>query len=383
MNTQQLNQALDSIFTIPVVIKNATFPNNQPYQQISHLSQTGFSFTGKELLHAIGCKTASLPSSSRDESISAAYLYTHLLDFQGQYLGYKAAIEIDSDLQTNRSNEIGIGLGCLIASKLFNVDWDTLESIKGQGKRFDYRATAPGQNYAYEFKGTKHRGKQAEQVQNGITKKGEMHARNERYDVELIISAHLNYSNIEPRIILADPPFEGYSGEFTEQANLFYQLRHYSRISQFIGDVALSRALYQQAQFMLNQGNQNINTDRIDELGYRVYQNEIRDDNNQKMLERVKRIDVGRNRVVGRWVSDWVPRLTNSKRKTYSLPKISNRGKLEIFQGVTEDLYNTLKTTETTSIRQLDSQNNKIIEMQNDLEYNTFEDRTVMAYRIV
>ena len=171
MTQQELQALLDKSFTIPVVIDNDTFPNNTPYQQINAMNQTGFTFTARELLHAIGSKTAALPSNNQDECVNAAYLYSHILDFSGQNLGYKTDLVMDSDLQTNRSNEIGIGIGCLLANKQFNVNWDTLESIKGQGKRFDYRATNVGQNYAYEFKGTKHRGKQNEQVQNGLEKK--------------------------------------------------------------------------------------------------------------------------------------------------------------------------------------------------------------------
>ena len=173
MNQAELNALLDKSFTIPIVIRLDTFPNNTPYVQLNNL-ENGFTFTPRVLLHAIGSKTAALPANNSDECVNSAYLYTHILDFEGENIGYKPDLIMDSDLQTNRSNEIGIGMGCLIANKLFNVNWDTLESLKGQGKRFDYRATVPGQNYAYEFKGTKHRGKQKEQIDNGLDKKVDM-----------------------------------------------------------------------------------------------------------------------------------------------------------------------------------------------------------------
>ena len=381
MTTRELNQILNHSFNIPVSIRNNTFPNNQPYAAISNLSVTGFSFTGKELLHSIGCKIASLPASNRDESIRAAQLYAHLLDFEGPYLGYKPTVEIDSDLQTNRSNEIGIGIGCLIASKHFNVNWDTLEPIKGKGKRFDYRATDPNQNYAYEFKGTKHRGKQREQIDNGLSKKADMHSRNERYDVELIISAHLNYSNVEPRIILADPPFEGYKNEFTEQADLFYRLRHYSRIAQFIGDIPLSRALYLQSQFVRIEGDNVINTDQIDDLGFTAYKAEKNAFYNPRNEERILKFDIGNSQFTGRWISDWLPEIPPTNRITYNLPVISPNQKLEIFQGVTDDLYNVLISTESEKIRALKKNDVFLLESQN-VEYNRFDDGTVMSYRM-
>lgn len=232
MTQQELNALLDRPITIPIMVMKNTFPNNIPYQQLTNIEQTGFTFTGRELLHAIGSKTASLPSSNQDECINAAYLYAHLLDFQGQNFGYKTTVDIDSDLQTNRSNEIGIGMGCLIAHKIFNTNWDSLESIVGRGRRFDYRANIPGQVYVYEFKGTKHRGNQNAQINSGLTKKNVMHHRNESYDVELIVSTHLGLSNQEPRIVLADPPFEGFKAEFSEDANVLYRLRHLARIKK-------------------------------------------------------------------------------------------------------------------------------------------------------
>ena len=111
MTQQELQILLDKTFTIPVVIENNTFPDNTPYEQINTLDETGFTFTARELLHAIGSKTAALPANNKDECINAAYLYSHILDFTGQNLGYRNDLVMDSDLQTNRSNEIGIGIG--------------------------------------------------------------------------------------------------------------------------------------------------------------------------------------------------------------------------------------------------------------------------------
>lgn len=375
MTPQQLNALLDTSFTIPVVIRNDTFPNNTPYQQLNNLAQTGFSFTGRELLHAIGSKTASLPASNQDECVNAAFLYAHLLDFQGQHLGYKQTVNIDSDLQTNRSNEIGIGIGCLVANKLFNVSWDTLESIKGQGKRFDYRAIDPGHRHVYEFKGTKYRGKQNEQIDNGLVKKTEMHQRNETYDVELIVSTHFGFSDQEPRIILADPPFQGFKDEFTEEAEMLYRLRHLSRIAQFMGDTPLSRTYYLQSRDFLPKKDM----ERIKETEYRIISQEI------KMIEKplkIETINIQNKNFVGRWVSYWQPKKRIQKRKHFELPLFSDKGKLEIFQGVSNQLYEFMKENNFSDLKtKLHFEKTKI-KSGEDTEFTTFADGTVMAFRL-
>lgn len=68
---QQLDACLDRQHTIPVVISpDGPLPaENHAYDSIRNLPQTGFTFTPRELLHAIGCKTAALPSSATDECI--------------------------------------------------------------------------------------------------------------------------------------------------------------------------------------------------------------------------------------------------------------------------------------------------------------------------
>jgi hypothetical protein len=374
MTIDQLNTVLDTTYTIPVVIRNITFPNNTPYQELHNLDHTGFSFTVRELLHVIGSKTASLPSSEQDECVNSAFLYAHLLDFQGQYLGYKPSVIMDSDLQTNRSNEIGIGIGCLIANKIFNVSWDTLESIKGQGKRFDYRATNPTQRQVYEFKGTKHRAKQSEQITNGLLKKGEMHNRNESYDVELIISTHLGFSNQEPRIVVADPHFEGFKGNFTEEAELLYRLRHLSRIGQFMGDTPLSRNYYLSSMQFLPKKElgwiQNVAFKNIS-LEYKVIDTQIK----------IETLYVQGEPFIGRWVSYWQPEKKRLKRKGFELPSFSGNEDLEIFQGVTRQLYEFMKTYRLSDFENKLQFEKKKVKTESGIEFTTFDDGTVMAFR--
>lgn len=379
MTQQELQTLLDKSFTIPVDIDNATFPNNTPYQQINALNQTGFTFTARELLHAIGSKTAALPANNQDECVNAAYLYSHILDFSGQNLGYKTDLVMDSDLQTNRSNEIGIGIGCLLANKQFNVNWDTLESIKGQGKRFDYRATNVGQNYAYEFKGTKHRGKQNEQIQNGLEKKTEMHNRNENYDVELIISTFLGPANQQPRIILADPPFQGFEDEFTEDAETIYSLRHLSRLAQFIGNPPLGRILYMQSRELIEKKS----IDQIQEFGERLYLKEIRVIENLFETKKLIPLNFENTNYVGRWISYWQPQRKITRKQVFEMPEIAANKRLEVFQGVRRDLYELMTNNEITDLKSKLRYERTKIQTPENIEFVTFTDGSIMGYRLL
>lgn len=377
MTQQELDALLDTSFTIPVEIRSDTFQNNTPYPQLANLEQTGFEITGRELLHAIGSKTASIPANYQDECINSAYKFVHLLDFQGQNIGYKTTINIGSDLQTNTSNEIGIGVGCLIANKLFDVDWDKLEPIIGQGMRFDYRATKPGQNYVYEFKGTKHRGNQNGQINNGLAKKAEMHNRNESYDVELVISAHLGFSNQPPRIILADPPFEGFKNEFTKEAETVYRLRHLARIAQFIGNTQLSRVLYMQSREFVRIKN----AEQTKEFGDKLLIRELKSRESQLMLEKMTILKVENRTFMGRWVSYWQPEKKTFKHKRIELPDFSDTGPIEIFQGVLISLYETMTEAPITGLDDKLKFSQRKIKDNDDVEFTLFDDGTVMAYR--
>ncbi len=380
MTTAELQLVIHKPFTIPVTILNSSFANNTPYDQLSNLSQTGFSFTPSELLHAIGSKTACLPASNYDACINSAFLYANILDFEGPHIGYKRGLDIDSDLQTNRSNEIGIGIGCLLAHKAFNVDWATLESIRGAGKRFDYRGTNPGQNYAYEFKGTKHRSKQTSQIQNGIAKKTQMHLNNISYEVVLIISTYFSSSDNQPRIVLADPPFEGFEKEFTEEAQLSYSLRHLSRLAQFIGNTRLARNIYNRSKgpAFLTDNNQTL---LYDPSVLRIASESVEAPQNR--LDKYENLSIGNKTYVGRWISYWRPLNKTTNKDSFQIPDFIDNSKLEIFQGVTGELFDTMSSVSINNNTFNMKFDSEIIKSDENIEFRTFTDGTIMGYRFL
>jgi hypothetical protein len=158
MTPNELEAALDRKHSISVEISEEAPlpPRREAYRPIKDLAKTGLQVTARELLHAIGSKTAALPSSAQDQCLRASLLYTYILDLSGPNLCFKGGV--DSDLQTPRSQEVGIGMMCLLASKCFNVPWDQLGALPGRGLRFDYRGRVNHFDGIFESKGTSHVG---------------------------------------------------------------------------------------------------------------------------------------------------------------------------------------------------------------------------------
>lgn len=327
MTQTELDHLLDIQHNISVSFaEQAPIPNNQNYSPITNLANTGFDFTGRELLHAIGTKTTSLPINQRDEAIQSAYYFVHLLDFENDPLRYK--IEIESDLQTPRSQELGIGVMCLFAYKYFNISWDRLEPIPGRGLRFDYRGEHNNTKCIFESKGTKYLSNQSGQIDHGIEKKNAHHANNEHYDIELIISTCVGSSSVTPRIVLGDPKFEYSKLAFIKDSNYFFRIRHYCRLLQACGFPKLAWYLNKSVQgFFKGQGI---------ELDIKTNKNEISSLSN--------RIVVGNRVYYGKWFNNWIPEYSKryNRLKKYEIPHDYKIEKLQLFQGIREDILDNI-----------------------------------------
>ena len=248
---------LDTHLSRPHIIRvridpRGPIPHEKKYDPIRNLIKTGFTLTSGELLCAIGCKVACLPSSDDDECFKSAYYFTHLLDFESPYLRYKR--DPDSDLQTARSQEIGIGMTCLIASKCYGISWDQLNALPGPEKRFDFRGSTDSLRCIFEAKGTKYINNQSKQIAYGIEQKEAHHRRGEQFDIELVISSFIGTGNQEPLVAIAEPAFDGYDIAFNNQSEIYFKYRHYARVMQFIGATSLSRQLYVESHDLLHSG---------------------------------------------------------------------------------------------------------------------------------
>jgi hypothetical protein len=238
-----VSDALSTLISIPLgVDRRGLLPNDANHAKLKGCVTTGFAFKPIDLLHAIGSKTAALPSSQYADSIISAARLLFLMEFDGVTLWFKEGI--DSDLQTPRSQEIGIGMMCLIALDCFDVLWDQLEVIPGPGRRFDYRAANAALQCIFESKGTKYRGNQSSQITDGLDKKETHRLNGETYDVALVISSHVGGPGEEPRILVADPELPDWRAAFDPDRELMYRSRHYARALQFAGFAAESRELY-------------------------------------------------------------------------------------------------------------------------------------------
>jgi len=337
MRTQnELDVALDREYVIPVEIdQRGGLPVDKPeYDCIRNINQTGFRITARQLLHAIGCKNACLPMSEKDECLKSAYLFTKILNFDGQNLRFIDGIE--SDLQTVRSQEIGIGVTCLFANRFWQIPWDQLVQIPGPGKRFDYRGEANGVQAIFEAKGTKYLSKQASQIQSGLEKKEAHHNRGDNFNVELIISTSIGTGNSSPRIMLADPEFDSFEFAFGDLAKMFFRYRHYSRVMQFIGATKSARRLYLDSNKILKHNRIDF---RQETTGHEFIQNLVE-------------ITIEDKIYLGRWFDKWIPE--NSKRYARIYDKYHDRSfapfSIRVFQGVDIDVIKRLFSGELEDI---------------------------------
>ncbi len=342
-------------------------PENQSYATLRNLPQTGFSFTPRELLHAIGCKTAALPASSTDECLKAAWLYTHILDLEAPNLSFQGTY--GSDLQTARSQEIGIGIMCLLAERHFNIPWDQLGPLPGRGKRFDYRGTDGVLNCIFESKGTSHIGNQSSQINDGIDKKDAHHNRGEHFDVELIVSSFIGHNGGPPRILIADPDKSSFKELYERGDDRYYRLKHYCRVLQFIG---LPRSAYH-----LNAHAREYLSDRQS-----LYSTIIDEKRERGFLDI---LSVGGDEFLGRWFGSWLPRESKRYRKLYEKEKRIDvpllHRKRNIFQGIRRDIYDSGLTEKPFFQPLLSRDETKKYDSYQQSGVSVFPDGTIMVFK--
>lgn len=326
MTQAELDAALDTQYTIPVTVSAlGPLPPDKPvYDPVRQLVTSGLVVTPRQLIHVIGSKAAALPSTSVDECFRAGLLYSYVLDLGAPHLRFKNGL--DSDLQTPRSQELGIGTMCILANQCFGVPWDQLGAIPGRGLRFDYRGQTQGFDGIFESKGTSHRGNQAKQIAHGIEKKNAHRTRGDRFDAELIISTFVGRDRNTPRIVVADPDFDQFAELYDKADARFFRLRHYVRVLQFLG---LTKSAY-----LLNRH----------AIEYFTEQREIR----RTILDEkahdgfLETMSFSGERYFGRWFDkinpDTGPRSTARYGEDF-LRVFGEGGPQRVFQGIREDVY--------------------------------------------
>lgn len=366
---QQLDHALNRQHVIPVIISaNGPLPQgNRAYDGARLLPQSGFSFTPRELLHAIGCKTAALPVSRTDECLKAAWLYTYILDLEGANLRFTGGY--GSDLQTSRSQEVGIGMLCLIAERYFGIPWDQLGPLVGQGKRFDYRGSTSNLRCIFESKGTSYRTNQIHQIEDGLDKKQSHHDRGEYFDVELIISSCIPQDGSPPRILMADPDKSSLKESYDRGDDRYFRLKHYSRVLQFIGLPRSAYELNQLAKEHLEQKRSIYHTilSEKSELGH------------------LQRVHVNGDDFLGRWFHDWVPEKSKRYRHLYEksleFPLMESTRRRSVFQGVRRDVYESGFQSEPFAMPLIDAQTLEKYKSTDEFGVSVFPDGTLMAFK--
>ncbi|MFN8414398.1 MAG: hypothetical protein U0Z26_18605 [Anaerolineales bacterium] len=366
-NQNELDHLLDRQHTIQVQISPENpLPHNHAYAGLLPLAQTGFTFTPRQLLHAIGNKTVAIPANNYDQAAQFSLLYANILDLEGDHLTFRG--DYDSDLKTARSQEIGIAFMCLIAQKHLSIPWDQLGSLPGTGKRFDYRGEGNGLQCILEAKGTSSPERQRSQIVDGISKKEAHHNNGEHFDIELIVSSYVGWNNGSPRIILADPDKSSFQNLYKRGDDRYYRLKHYCRVLQYIG---LPESANKLNRFTLKY---------LDDRNaiYQIIMEE------KSQTEFLSSITIDGDVFLGRWFSDWFPE--GSKRYKKLSSRKSNivlrekSSKIRVFQGVRRDIYRSLFTDEPFSQNLLSSQVIDRYSRRNGSRVSVFPDGTIMMF---
>ncbi len=363
-----LDRCLDRIHTIQVEISPAgPLPRASAYDPVRTLPQSGFTFTPRELLHAIGCKTAAIPESESDECLKYALLYTCVLDLQGPYLSFQGTY--GSDLQALRSQETGLGMMCLVVEKHFGIPWDQLGPLPAPGKRFDYRGTNGSLDCIFESKGTSHIEYQPEQIDHGIEKKAAYHGRGEHFDVELVISTFIGHGEVPPRVVLAEPDQGSLRKLFERGDERYYRLKHYCRVLQFVG---LPFSAY------------HLNLYAMDYLKNRpsIHKTMIREKGDRDLLES---ITIGGDEFLGRWFDSWVPKDSKRYKKLAEREKrlggsLFSKERI-VFQGLRRDIYESGLEPEPFSRPLIEKSAREKYRTYDKAGVSVFPDGTVMVFR--
>ena len=365
---QGLDECLDRTHTIDVDISvDGPLPQgNQAYNTLRNLPQTGFTFTPRSLLHAIGCKTAALPVSSTDECLQSALLYTQILNLGSEYLSFQGAY--GSDLQANRSQEVGIGITCLLAERHFNIPWDQLGPLPGPGKRFDYRGTDGTLKCIFESKGTSRIDYQSTQIHDGLEKKIAHHSRGDCFDVELIVSSCIGHNGGKPRIIIADPDKSSFKELYDRGDARYFRLKHYCRALQFIGLPKSAYRLNRYARKYLSNKQSLYKT--------------IREEKQEQGA--LIALNAEGDTFIGRWFDSWLPVESKRYMKLYEESKkieaLITSEKYRVFQGIRRDVYESGLTAEPFSQPLLSREETSKYKSYRQSGVSVFTDGTIMVF---
>lgn len=364
-----LDNNLDKRYTIEVKIaENAPFPPEKPvYHLLTPITERGFSFSPRELLHAIGTKCAPLPASPADQSIIYALIHMAMLDLTHDELTIRQLFY--SDLQANRSEEFGIGMTCLIAQKIIGIPLIHIEPIPGPGTRFDFRGSNGRLNCMFESRGTSYKSNQNFQINGGIEKKRTVHnAGNCFFDLELVISTFIGYQGTRPRIIIGDPDWSKFKSVFEKTDNRYYRLRHYCRVLQFIGLPDSAYRLYQYSKQYLTEKKRlkKVIWDEKQQRGY------------------LDSISIKGDEFLGRWFNSGIPAESKKHEKMkylldgYSSPSYFSN--VRVFQGIRRDIFKSGLEPEPFTQDILDKNEIDKYKRFNHSGVSVFEDGSLMLF---
>jgi len=259
---------------------------------------------------------------------------------------------------------------CLFALNFYSIPLDQLEPLSTmKGRSFDYQGTSGRLKCIFEAKGTSHKGDQSGQIDDGLGKKMEHHRREEFFDVELIVSTFIGYSNQTPRILLGDPDYSSLKDKFQKADERYYRLRHYCRVLQYIGlpKSAYKLNAYARQYLLKKRSLRKTITEEKEDIGY------------------LTSLTIDGDQFLGRWFDSWVPtdskKYKNLTKREMMLNDYLSRSGRSVFQGLRRDVYLSGLDPEPFSSPLLDTLTTTQYGKYQESGVSFFPDGTIMIFK--
>ncbi len=215
-----------------------------------------------KLIYAIGTiQTRRFAPSNRmkflDKSDLIEKIYSNTIEFR---------VKIDAirqnggvEVLTTISEDFGVGFSVVIAEKLFNIKFSTIQRIYGHQKRPDWKCqTNNNQTLVVESKGASSQTTSNSQELNALIQKAQ-----ETGDIKVASLTVINENTISTNKFL-DPPINSDDMDW-EMENKILRAGHYSSVFSFLGHSVLSKYYSQMRKRLLksitsNEQNEKNNT---------------------------------------------------------------------------------------------------------------------------
>ena len=231
---------------ISVTIDPQLLPNLDCEDNIS--TQRIISINLYKLIYAIGTiQTRRFAPSNRmkfiDKSDLIEKIYSNTREFRVKINSIRQ--NGGTEVLTTISEDFGVGVSVVIAEKLFNIKFSTIQRIYGHQKRPDWKCqTNNNQILVVESKGASSQATSNNQEANALIQKAQ-----ETGDIKVASLTVINENTISTNRLI-DPPLNSNDMDW-EMENKILRAGHYSSVFSFLGHSVLSKYYSQMRKRLL------------------------------------------------------------------------------------------------------------------------------------